>query len=208
MKVKVENLNLQWSDFSLHVRTWGVASGERVLLEGPSGCGKTSFLHAIAGLISPQSGSIWLNDQNFLALSDVARTQLRRQKLSLVFQKIHLLPQLTLSENLQLVSAPSQMEKLDHWLQYFKLNDRRNHLPAQLSQGETQRAAVARALLCNPELLLADEPTSSLDDQNTDLVLRSLLELPKATTVIVVSHDQRLRHGFSRRLDFNQEVRQ
>jgi putative ABC transport system ATP-binding protein len=196
MNLKVKNLQLSWSDFSLRVVNWHLASGEQVHIEGPSGCGKTSFLHALAGLIPVHQGEIYAQDFRIHAASVDELANFRRQNMGLILQRIHLLSHLTLLENVQLGS--SNNDRALHYCEALGLEHRLNHLPSQLSLGETQRAAVARALVAQPKVLLADEPTSGLDDLNTRKVLELILQECAKSTLVVVSHDARVKEYIPR----------
>jgi len=206
MRIQVQDLTIQYRDFALHIPRWEIPSGSRLLVEGPSGCGKTSFLHALAGLLPVQKGQIQFDGVDFVKGSSQSWSQFRWDQLGIVFQKLHFLPHLTLHENLQLL-CPQDTSIRDTLLQNLGLQKRANHFPRELSQGELQRAAVIRSLLNRPRLLLADEPTSSLDDRNADLVALALKSAPPTCTVLIVSHDGRLRRHFPQVQNFQALVR-
>ena len=196
MQIRVKNLQLSWSDYELKVKSWSLQTGEHSLIEGPSGCGKTTFLHALAGLIPLTKGEIYWSESALHKLSFAELAELRRQKLGLIFQRIHLVPHLTLLENVLLGGPDENLAR--ELCESLSLSPRLQHLPQKLSLGETQRAAVARALMNKPELILADEPTSGLDDDNARRVLDLLLERGRNASLIMVSHDSRTRSYFKK----------
>ncbi len=203
MKIQIENLLLKQNDFSFRIKNWFVEARAHLLIEGSSGSGKTSFLHLLAGLLKPSSGSIQLDQYNITKLSKIELCQFRRENVGMIFQKIHLLPHLTLIENVILgATAFSSKNEIHTLLKRLKLEDRLNHLPKELSLGETQRASIARALISNPKIILADEPTASLDDENAEIVFKLLKEKAIGKTLLLVSHDNRARFFFQRSLNF------
>jgi ABC-type lipoprotein export system ATPase subunit len=194
-----------------HIPRLEIRQGEKMLLQGPSGSGKTTFLHLIAGLLFPSDGSILIEENNLRFLSDNQRCALRRSVMGLVFQKLNLLDHLTALENVQIViPGPRRMarEKALKSLAQLQLTEVAHLRSAQLSLGEQQRVAVARILAQEPRLVLADEPTSSLDDINAGIVIEEILKLPKSPTLIVVSHDGRLGPHFPSPVPFSQWVPQ
>jgi putative ABC transport system ATP-binding protein len=205
MQIDVQNLDLQLGDFRLHVAEWKLPAQSQVLIEGPSGTGKTTFLHLLSGLMPSQKGKIRVGTFQLQALSSQQLAQFRRENCGIIFQKIHLLPHLTLQENVLLgCKKPQQFEKFAGLMKSLQLEHRTKHLPSALSLGETQRAAVARAVISEPEIIFADEPTSGLDDVNAERVLELLKAAAKNKTIIVVSHDHRARALFSNRMDFRE----
>ncbi|HOP19156.1 MAG TPA: ABC transporter ATP-binding protein [Amphiplicatus sp.] len=189
---------LQPSDFSL-------ARGETVALLGPSGSGKSSLLH-IAGLLErPSAGEVYIEGEAVSRLPDAARTRIRRDKLGFVYQFHHLLPEFSALGNVSLPLLIAGKKKSDaekeaaRLLTALGLGERLHHQPGQLSGGEQQRTAIARALANNPKILLADEPTGNLDPKTSDVVFDSLLGLVRAEglAALVATHDHRL----ARRLD-------
>jgi putative ABC transport system ATP-binding protein len=174
-------------------------SGELVLLLGPSGCGKTTLLSAIAGILTPTRGSIWVDDVEVTAMSAKQIGEYRRRTVGIVFQGFKLIASLTAREN---VEAPL---RLDGWnrraardraeglLTQFGLADRMGHRPGRMSGGQQQRVAIARALAHDPQLIVADEPTGQLDYLQVESVVQALRSLASPGRIAVVStHDQRL----------------
>ena len=206
--VDTSGITFRYTDQSptLAFPDWHVPSGEHCLLLGNSGSGKTTLLHILAGIRRPTSGKVVVGDQNLSALSDTQRDQYRGRSIGLVFQQAHLIRSLTVAQNLRLAQylarLPQQADVVDETLELLQLTHRKEAFPPTLSQGEAQRAAIGRALLNRPQVILADEPTSSLDDENCHRVLRLLREQAKRhrATLIIATHDQRLKQEMSQQL--------
>ena len=175
-----------------------IAAGEFVAVQGPSGCGKTTLVLAAGALLQPTRGQILLDGQDPYALSSERRAQFRAAHIGFVFQQFHLIPYLSVLENILAASlgvpAADAKERARQLIGHFGLQDRTHHVSADLSTGERQRTALARALLNRPRLLLADEPTGNLDEENGAVVLRYLAEFARdGGTVLLVTHDPRAR---------------
>lgn len=179
-----------------------VEPGERVLIEGSSGRGKTTFLHLLAGLFLPTEGVVEIGDQRTSQMSDNERCDLRRKSFGIVFQKLNLIEHLTALENVEIAQPVKSQSEALAALRAVKLEDRAGDLAATLSLGEQQRVAVARVLAVRPAIILADEPTSSLDDENAEFVMKSLFEAAKGKSLVVVSHDHRVKKLFNRAQHF------
>lgn len=180
-----------------------VPSGTHCLLLGPSGSGKSTLLHSIAGILKPQSGQIIIHDTDVTQLSASARDQFRAQHIGVVFQTLRLMPSLTVLENIALAGAfngkPVSDERIGALVERVNLQKQAHQKPHQLSQGQAQRVAIARALLGTPPLILADEPTSSLDDQHCQEVAQLMLDTASESgaSLIIATHDQRLKTIFA-----------
>jgi ABC-type lipoprotein export system ATPase subunit len=181
-----------------------VAPGEFIAIMGPSGCGKSTLLNLLGALDQPTSGEVWVAGENLARLKNVDR--FRARTIGFVFQLHNLLPTLTALENVEVPmigQEPSQHKRLArarHLLALVGLGERARHLPSQLSGGQRQRVAVARALANGPALLLADEPTGSLDSQSGEEIMALLAELNRSegTTIAVVTHDRRVAQATQR----------
>ncbi|WDI43605.1 ABC transporter ATP-binding protein [Bremerella sp. P1] len=177
-----------------------LSQGESAAILGPSGCGKSTLLYCIGTLEAPTSGTITLDGQDPFALSDVQLAKFRSENIGFIFQDHHLLPQLTVLENVLVPtladgkSTPQQIERAKMLIERVGLSQRIEHRSAELSGGERQRVAVARSLIHQPKLLLADEPTGNLDKTNAESIGNLLLELQKEeqSILIVVTHSQEL----------------
>ncbi|QDT33117.1 Macrolide export ATP-binding/permease protein MacB [Thalassoglobus polymorphus] len=170
-----------------------VQSGEFIAIMGASGSGKSTLLHAIAGLTEIDGGRVLIAGQDLAELSDVPLTRFRQRHLGLVFQSFNLIPSLTAEDNIRLpasggVGLDQQVEGL---LERLGIAARRSHKPGALSGGEQQRIAIARALICNPDILLADEPTGSLDSVTGQQICQLLRELcdEQQRTIVIVTHE-------------------
>ncbi len=173
-----------------------IAAGELVALRGPSGCGKSTLLMAAGGLLEPTSGSVEINGTDLYSLGQDGRAQFRAENIGFVFQQFHLIPYLDVRDNIlaaSLATARAEGERVDELLEIFGLQQRAHHVPAALSTGEKQRTAMARALLNNPKLILADEPTGNLDQDNAEALLEQLSGFSgKGGAVLLVTHDARV----------------
>ena len=185
-----------------------VDAGQNLAVVGPSGSGKSTFLHIVGTLEEPSSGTVSLLDQNPFELNERMLAAFRSEHIGFVFQEHHLLPQLTARENV-LIPAVARgnadekaAERARQLLERVGLGKRVDHRPGQLSGGERQRVAVARALMNAPRILLADEPTGSLDHANSSDVGRMLLDLQKSDglALICVTHNDELASWFDRQV--------
>lgn len=178
---------------SIHLK---VSSGEITVLNGPSGSGKTTLLLCAGGLLAPDFGEVKLENVSIYDLDINSRTRLRAEKIGFVFQQFHLVPYLSVYDNIKLTELSVKVDKrsrtIDDLLEEFGLTGRKNHLPFALSTGERQRTALARALYNHPSIICADEPTGNLDDKNAEIVLKHLRSFAEnGGSVLLVSHDNR-----------------
>lgn len=188
-------------DFHLQVPTWRVASGAALGLIGPSGCGKTTLLHLLAGILVPASGRLLVAGHELHDCDDDRRRAFRREHVGMVFQEARLVPHLTVRDNImilhhrQLVSRlpAAAIERCHELAERVGISHLLRRRGDQLSRGEAQRAALARALLHRPSVILADEPTASLDATSAQMVVELLDELrqEQGATLILASHDPR-----------------
>jgi len=190
-----------------------VKSGESIAILGPSGCGKSTLLNLIAGLDTPSSGDVLINNSNITKLNEQDRTELRANTFGFVYQFHHLLKDFSsvynvamplLIKGIDKESAIAQSEKL---LTRVGLENRLNHKPSELSGGERQRVAIARAMVVEPDCLLADEPTGNLDAKNAKDVLELILELDENNTssLVIVTHDQDIAKKMNRTLSLSNQ---
>src|SRR5215472_17050727 len=184
-----------------------VAPGEWLAVMGPSGSGKSTLVNLIGCLDQPTEGAIWIDGSNVAQMTAAELNRFRAEKIGFIFQQFHLIPYLTALENVMLAqyfhSMTDKKEALAA-LERVGLGDRADHLPAELSGGEQQRVCIARALINDPNIILADEPTGNLDAQNEVIVLRQLRELhAQGRTIIMVTHDPVVARMADRRLELH-----
>jgi putative ABC transport system ATP-binding protein len=184
-----------------------VAPGEWIAIMGPSGSGKSTLVNLIGCLDRPTSGEIWLDGENVASISAGELNRVRAEKIGFVFQQFHLIPYLTALENVMLAqyfhSMTDEQEALEA-LERVGLKERAHHVPSQLSGGEQQRVCIARALINDPKIVLADEPTGNLDAVNEEIVLRLLRELhQQGRTIVMVTHDPVVARLADRRIELH-----
>ena len=171
-----------------------VNEGEFVVVRGPSGCGKSTLLLTIGGMLKATTGNVIVNNNNIYKMDERKRAKFRAENIGFVFQMFHLVPYLNVVENVLLPAGTVRNESLNtskakELLKRLHLTERENHKPSEMSAGEIQRAAIARALIIHPKIILADEPTGNLDPENAAEVIGHLEEFHRdGGTVIVVTH--------------------
>src|SRR5882762_774245 len=184
-----------------------VAPGEWLAVMGPSGSGKSTLVNLIGCLDRPTGGEVWLDGENVAGISTQELTRVRAEKIGFIFQHFHMIPYLTAVENVMLAQYFHSMTDEDEALealQRVSLKDRAHHLPAQLSGGEQQRVCIARALINDPKIVLADEPTGNLDAANEEIVQRLLRELhQQGRTIVMVTHDPVVARLADRRIELH-----
>lgn len=184
--------------------TFDIPDKQMVAIVGPSGSGKSTLLGLIAGLDRPTSGAIWLNGTEISGLREQAMARLRLATIGYIFQSFHLIPTLTALENvavpLELAGKLEARQRAQEALHDVGLGHRLSHYPVQLSGGEQQRVAVARAFVCRPPILLADEPTGNLDSATGQQIIDLILDLHRdlGTTLVLVTHDHTLAASMER----------
>lgn len=202
--VRVSSLKYRYSsDKTLLFPDLRVEKGGACLLLGNSGSGKTTLLHLIGGLLKIQEGEISIAGQNISQLSESGIDAFRGKHLGFIFQRNHLIPSLTVAENLllapYLANVRQDTKRVEEVLEHLDLSVKKNSGVQELSQGQAQRVAIGRAVINKPDVILADEPTSALDDENCQRVIRLLLDISKwnDSTLIIATHDQRLKSVIS-----------
>jgi putative ABC transport system ATP-binding protein len=203
--VRTESLTKIYGDDERQVRALDhvsltIEAGEFVAIMGPSGSGKSTLLYLLGGLEKPSSGQVWINQNDLSAMNDDGLSQLRRQQIGFVFQFFNLIPVLTAQENVSMplildgMPRSEATQHADHALEKVGLSERKLHRPLELSGGEQQRVAVARALVTEPALILGDEPTGNLDSRSSDEVVALLRNVVDqwGRTLVLVTHDPRV----------------
>jgi ABC-type lipoprotein export system ATPase subunit len=194
------------SEEVLRIDEWCVARGEHWLILGPSGSGKTTLLHILAGILTPSEGRVSVAGQDLDALHASALDRFRGRNIGIVFQRLHLIASLTVLQNLLLAQymagAKRDLQAARALLTGLGLHDTVHRRPASLSFGQSQRVAVARAVVNQPSLILADEPTSNLDDENAALALDLLISQAQScnATLVIASHDRRIKGRIERKI--------
>lgn len=180
-------------------------STENLLILGNSGIGKSTLLHNLAGILRPKSGTINIFNNDISEFSDHEMDKFRGENIGIIFQKPHFVNSLTVGENLELAQflGRNKIGDIKLTLESLKILDKINKKPKELSHGEKQRASIAISIINSPKLILADEPTSSLDDSNCDNVINILKEqaLKYAAQLVVITHDSRLKKHFKKSLE-------
>jgi putative ABC transport system ATP-binding protein len=204
--VQIENLRKDFGNVcALDGVSFRVDEGEWIAIMGPSGSGKTTLINILGGLDSPTSGQAIVDGTDVARLDETGLTRFRAEKIGFVFQQFHLVPYLTALENIMLAQyfhSTTNEDEARRALERVGLADRVDHRPSQLSGGEQQRVAVARALINHPKLILADEPTGNLDEANQATVIRLLNELhSEGHTILMVTHDASIGSLADRRID-------
>ena len=206
--IQIEDISFSYKEQkSMCFPDFSFDQGEHALVLGSSGCGKTTLLHLIAGLLSPQSGSIRVADKDITALNGGTMDTFRGQNIGVIFQKPHFVKSLTVVENVVLTQSlgggTSSRVEAESFLQKLGLEDKINRRVTDLSEGEKQRVSIARALVNKPKLILADEPTSALDDENCKSVVQLLKQVSDevGSTLLIVTHDHRLKEHFSKTVE-------
>ncbi len=191
---------------ALEKMNWSIGGGEAAALMGPSGCGKTTILNLLGGMDRPSGGEIWVNGENVAAMSERQLEVYRLRKIGFVFQFFNLIPSLSAIENLELpmlmagVEAQERRARAENLLESVGLKAKGFKRPEEVSGGEQQRVAVCLALVNDPQIILADEPTGNLDSHNAQVISSMLIDLARShgKTVLVASHDPKVVEQFPR----------
>ena len=198
--IKVENLKKIYGKGDVAVVavndvSFEVEEGEFIAIIGPSGSGKTTILHTLAGLEKPTSGKVYFYDKSIYDMNKKDLTILRRQKIGIIYQFYNLIPTLNVEENitlpLELDKQKVDMEKLTEITKFLGIDNRRKHLTNEISGGQQQKVAIGRALMINPTIILADEPTGNLDTKSSNEIIQLLKKTNKEykQTIIIITHN-------------------
>jgi len=206
--IKIEGLSFGYSDHKiLSIPQLEVKDDEHLMILGKSGSGKTTMLHILGGLLAPQEGQVVIGQSDIYKLSPAQRDKYRGQNIGLIFQKPHLIAALSVQDNLllaQYLSGTAQDKgRVKEVLDELDLGDKRLKKVKALSQGEQQRVTIARALINRPRVILADEPTASLDDENALRVIQMLKSKAESShaALVIATHDQRVKDEFDVQLN-------
>ena len=192
-------------DHTLSFKDWHISETEQWLLLGDSGSGKTTLINIISGLLKPTGGKVIIKETDLYLLKDKDRDHFRGQHIGIIFQKPHLIKSLTVMENLFIAQSFALLKedkpRVEEVLNSLGIVHKKNAYPSELSYGQLQRVSIARAVINKPTLLIADEPTSSLDDRNAETVIQLLAEQSRlnGSTLVVSTHDQRVKDSFDKK---------
>lgn len=198
--LKIEDLKKVYGSGETEVKaldgiSFQVEEGEFIAIIGPSGSGKSTLLHSIAGLEKPTSGNVYFYDKDIYKMNKKELTILRRQKIGIIYQFYNLIPTLNVEENItlpiELDRKKIDIKKLDEIINFLGLEKRKKHLPNELSGGQQQKVAIGRALMINPTIILADEPTGNLDSKSSEEIMKVLKKANKdyKQTIIMITHN-------------------
>jgi putative ABC transport system ATP-binding protein len=189
--------------YHIAFKDWQINNGDQWLLLGESGSGKTTLLHILTGILQPKAGDVTINNTSIYNLSSKQLDQFRGRNIGIIFQRPHLIKSLSISDNLVLAQSfaglPTDLNRVNEVLTSLGIADKKHAYPNELSQGQLQRVSIARAVINKPALLIADEPTSSLDDKNAAAVLALLMQQSgiNQATLVVATHDKRVKDAFT-----------
>jgi len=181
-----------------------VERGDIVIIKGPSGIGKTTFLNILSGIDLPDKGEVLIDSKDITKMNENERAKFRLKKIGLIFQSINLIDDLSVVENIALplkLAGKDWKKRVNELLKYLKIEDIKHSFPSELSGGEQQRVAIARAIANEPEILIADEPTSNLDDKNTENIVNLLKKINEdmGVSIVIATHDPRMENLNARR---------
>ena len=205
--VAIKDITFAYDTARLGIESFELAPKETVAVLGPSGSGKTTLMHLLTGLLRPDTGSIQIHGTEITTLSEASIDRIRGQHVGIIFQNLHLIPSISILNNLLLAQRMARVaidsHHAQHLLAQLGLGELSHRRPGELSQGQAQRAAIARAVVHRPSLIIADEPTSALDDTHAReaITLLKTLTVNNGAALIVVTHDERIRNQLGRQFD-------
>ncbi|MBQ7173185.1 MAG: ABC transporter ATP-binding protein [Clostridia bacterium] len=204
--ITTKNLSMQFKNESaIRYRDLVFETGKSYLILGASGCGKSTLLNLIAGVLTPTGGEVYIDDVLVSSLSQQKKDKLRIQKIGYIYQDFKLIPEMTVLDNIRILNLEGiDTSRAEELLNVLGIGDKKNKKIKNLSGGEKQRVAVVRALVKDPDIILADEPTGNLNYTIGEQVVEELSRAAKGKTLIVVSHDERLVPFFDQTIDMNE----
>ena len=204
--IKVKNVSKHFAnETAIDYSDITFEKGKSYMLLGASGCGKSTLLNMIAGILSPESGSIEIAGEDMTKKSQKEKDKFRIQKIGYIFQNFKLIPEMTVMDNIAILKLEKvDISDADKVLNSLGILEKKNKKVKHLSGGEKQRVAIARAIVKKPEIILADEPTGNLNFAIGEAVIKQLIEVSKGKTLIAVTHDERLGKYFDHIIDMNQ----
>jgi putative ABC transport system ATP-binding protein len=204
--IKTTNLSKHFqNETAIDYRDLVFEDGKSYMLLGASGCGKSTLLNMIAGILSPESGTIEIAGEEMSSKSQKEKDKFRINKIGYIFQDFKLIPEMTVIDNINILKLEKvDTSAADEVLETLGILDKKNKKVKHLSGGEKQRVAIARAIVKKPDIILADEPTGNLNFAIGEAVIKQLIEISKGKTLIAVTHDERLGKYFDRTIDMNE----
>ena len=204
--ITTKNLSMQFkNEAAIHYQDLTFETGKSYILLGASGCGKSTLLNMIAGVLTPTAGEIYLDDVQVSSLSQHQKDKLRIHRIGYIYQDFKLIPDMSVLDNIRILNIEGiDTSKAESLLEALGIGDKKNKKIRNLSGGEKQRVAVVRALVKDPDIILADEPTGNLNFKIGEQVVEELCRAAKGKTLIVVSHDERLIPFFDVSIDMNE----
>jgi len=204
--IKTTNLSKHFqNETAIDYRDLVFEDGKSYMLLGASGCGKSTLLNMIAGILSPETGSIEIGGEEMTSRSQKEKDKFRINKIGYIFQDFKLIPEMTVIDNINILKLEKvDTSAADEVLESLGIFDKKNKKVKHLSGGEKQRVAIARAIVKKPDIILADEPTGNLNFAIGEAVIKQLIEISKGKTLIAVTHDERLGKYFDCTIDMNE----
>ena len=206
--IEIKSLSKQFkNETAIDYKDITFESGKSYMLLGASGCGKSTLLNMIAGILSPEAGTIMIDNVEMTMLSQKEKDKFRINKIGYIFQDFKLITDMTVADNIEILKLEHvDVDDMDNVLASLQILEKKNKKVKHLSGGEKQRVAIARAIVKKPDIILADEPTGNLNFSIGEEVIKQLVEISKGKTLIAVTHDERLGKYFDYTIDMNEMV--
>lgn len=206
--IEIKNLSKQFqNETAIDYHDMLFESGKSYMILGASGCGKSTLLNMIAGILSPNTGDIFIDGENVTSMTQKQKDKYRIKRIGYIFQDFKLIPEMTVADNINILRLEGvDTSKMDAVLEELQMLDKKNKKVKNLSGGEKQRVAIARAIVKQPDIILADEPTGNLNFAIGEEVIKKLIDIAKGKTLIAVTHDERLGKYFDVTININDYI--